>query len=254
MARTDKYPGQAQAKTGLITGKQGLYETSSTRKHAIGQRMVMGDGRVFYYAKNSSTATNRPGVWFVADIDRAEEDSSVTEAVGDKTVATFTTVGALGPAAIGGYFWSTGGGTAGGGQTYKIADVTQSTTSGASDIHLHDEIKAVLTAEDCCIANNPFYGVQRANDEANFFLGVALVAVPANYYFWMQTFGWVALLRGDSLGDADGERQLLPHASGTTTLSTATGALGKQLLGFNVANNEDVVSGEWHLGFITVWP
>ena len=252
MARTDKYSGQGQAKTGIIKGRQGIYETSSTAKHTVGERMCLGDGRVFYYAKNGSSASARPGVLFVADIDRAEEDTSVSEAIGDRTVETFTTVGLMGPAAIGGYFWVTGG--TGGGQTYKIADVTQSTTSGASDIHLHDGIVSTITTAGCCIANNPFYGVELANDLDNLFLGAALVAVPASEYFWMQTWGWIALVRGDALGDLATERELFAHASGVTTLSTDAGPLGRQCVGHNTYYTVDVVSGEWHLGYLTIWP
>ena len=250
MSRTDKYPGQSQAGTGIIKGKQGIYEESATRKHTIGERLCMGDGRVFYYAKNSTQAVSRPGVFFAADIDRAEEDATITEVIGDKTIATFTTVGALGPAAVGGFFWSSSG--TGGGQTYKIADTTASTTSGASDIHLHDEIKAALTGADCNIANNPFYGVARAADGAQFILGVALRAVTASYYFWLQTWGWVGVIRGDSTGAEGEEREIL--TSGISALTTSGGANGAQCLGAQCVNAQDSVTAEWDLTYLTIWP
>lgn len=252
MARTDKYPGQTYTKTGLVKGGQGIYETSSTARHTVGERMCLGDGRVFYYAKKDGTATTRRGILLVADVDAAEVDTSVTEAIGDKTVASFTTVGAMGPAYIGGLCGVTTG--TGGGQSYVIADVTQGTTSGTSDIHLYDEIKATLTAATVTLTQNPFYGVQTANDEANMFLGVALITVPANHYFWLQTYGWVAGVRGDSLGDLANEREILPHASGVTMLETANGCLGKWKVGHNVYYSADNVSGEAHVAFLTIWP
>lgn len=251
MARTDKYPGQGIAKTGLITGKQSIYETSTTRRHAIGQRMCMGDGRVFYYARNSTAASARPGVLFAADIDRAEEDTTITEAIGDKTMASFTTVGSLGPAAVGGYFWSSSG--TGAGQTYKIADVTAA-ASTTSNIHLHDELVATLTGADCNIANNPFYGVQLSADGIQFLLGVALLAIPASAYFWLQTWGFVGVLRGDALGDLATERELHCHGSGTTTLSTDAGALGRQTIGHNTLFSTNVVDADWYLANLTIWP
>jgi hypothetical protein len=250
MARTDKYPGQELAKTGLIKGKQGIYEESSTAKHTVGERMCLGDGRVFYYAKMGSTGAVRPGVMLAANLDQGEADTSVTESIGDKTIAAFTTVGAMGPNSVGGYFNCTTG--TGQGQTHKIADVTQSTTSGASDIHLHDELNVALSSATGVIVHNPFFAVEVPTDAIQMRLGVALIATTANYYFWLQTYGWVGLLRGDSLGDLATEREL--QATGVSVLSTNAGVIGAQLLGWNTYYSTDVTTSQWHLGFLNIWP
>ncbi len=250
MARTDKYPGQSHAGVGLISGKQGLYEASSTRRHTVGERLCLGDGRVFRYAKMGSTATKRPGLMLAADVDAANADTSVTMAIGEKDEPTFTTVGACGPAVVGGTFGVTTG--TGAGQSYKIAGVSPGTTSSTSTIHLHDGVRATITTATAVLANNPFYGVEIPVDGAQMMLGAALIIVPANQYFWLQTFGWIAVVRGDSLGDLAGEREL--QASGVTALATANGALGAQAIGYSCYNGMNATDTEWHIIFLTIWP
>lgn len=249
--RTDKSPGQALKKTGMITGKQGLYETSSTAKHTVGERLCLGDGRVFYYAKNASTATVRPSVLFVADCDVGEDDSSVTESIGERDVE-FTTVGAFGGRMVGGYLVvNTGTGSGG---IYKIADVSQSTTSGNSVVHLHDDLVYALSTASCTAHENIFDGVEISADENAFFLGVALVAVPASHYFWMQTWGWVAMYNTDGLGNNNTEREIFPGTTGVSIISTLGGAIGKQVLGYVAYSATDHTANEAHLCYLTIWP
>jgi hypothetical protein len=252
MARTDNSAGNQYAKAGLITGRQGIYEESATAKHTIGERLVLGDGRVFYYAKNSTQATTYPSSVFVADCDVGEDDSAVTESIGDKNIG-FTTVGAFGTESMaGGYLVSSAG--TGSGQTYKIADVSGCSTTGDSMIYLHDGIKVAFSSADCIAYNNIFFNVERSADENAFALGIALIPVTASYYFWLQTWGWCVLKNTDGIGDAADEREIFLGTSGMSVLSTAGGALGKQVIGYNAYYADDNTANEYHFAYLTCIP
>jgi hypothetical protein len=249
--RTHRGANHQYVKSGLITGSQGIYAESATAKHTVGERLCLGDGRVFYYAKNSSTAIPRPGLLVVANCDITEDDSSVTESIGERDVE-FTTVGAFGDRMVGGFLVGNTG--TGGGQIYKIQDVSASTTSGNSVIHLHDGIQIAFSTASCTAHENIFSEVELSADENAFFLGVPLIAVTASYYFWLQTWGWTALYNTDGLGDADDERELFPGTSGVSCITTAKGALGKQVVGNVAYYDDDQTANEAHLGYLTIWP
>ncbi len=253
--RTQKANSYGLAKTGIVTGKQGIYETSTTRKHTVGERFCFGDGRVFYYALNSGTATTQSGVFFVADCDISEDDSTVSEAVGEKEIE-FTTAGAVGDSAFAGGFLVANAGTdVGEGQIFKIQDNWQSTTSGNSVLHLHDELPIALVAAGCCAHENFFYKVQTGNDEQNLTLGVALVAVPASSYFWLQTWGPAPVIIADGgVGAARDEQVVFSATGGSRGITTALGPKGKQILGNVVYSAGDTVQFEVHPVNLKIMP
>ena len=245
----------AHAQMGVLQQAQSIYETSSTAKHEIGQRMKLGDGRVFYYAKMGSTATSRPGVLLSASVDRAEDTTgTVAESIGDKEVA-LTAVGTITASQFAGGYLVANAGT-GSAQMYRIRDNLAAASGASVTVYLYDELQVALSAASCCIHESPFYAVDRDITAAQntFTLGAALVAVPADYYFWLQTWGPIGLVSGDALGDADTERECFVHASGISVLSTAAGAAGAQPIGYRMLYNADAVSGEWSPVFLTIWP
>ena len=255
MARTDRVTpsvfrqGPIPASVG-----QGIYEESSTAKARIGSRLALGDGRVFYYALNGSSAL-AAGKLIGSPIVATEKETNMAqaEAIGSKQVDMVAVNTVTADQYAEGYLTVVN--DTGEGQTYKIKGNTAAASAATTTVYLYDGLVTALdTTSDVIIAPNIFRSVTLNGDVIRFTVGVPLIPVTASYYFWCQTWGPVGVLCGDSLGNAATERWCHPASSTGEFVSTAGGVAGTQIIGYQIYDSTDVVDTEYHLIYLTCLP
>jgi len=178
-------------------------ESESTESHSLGTVGYTSDGRKFRYAKAGATA-------LVAG-DILQSPAEVTNHQG--RVPTAATAGAtsitvaLGATAATenqyaeGYLVVTT--TPGNGLYYKIKGHPAVDASGSLVAQLEQPLKVSLTASSRVdLVMNPFNGVLQAlkSSRTGGVVGVAMFAVPASEFCWVQT-GGAGIVRADA--DAD---------------------------------------------------
>ena len=182
---------------GTATG-QGIYEESSTANHAIGEKLVLSDGRCFRYAYTAATI----GTSLLVSQDLSataivESDGKLTAAAIGATDITYTDSGTVGSATAnqyaGGYLHTTD--DAGEGYQYRIKSNTAA-DSNAITFTLYDGIVvAVTTATDVAVTGSLWYNVLGATAGTDYVVsGVAPIGFTANYYGWVQTAGVATIL------------------------------------------------------------
>jgi hypothetical protein len=205
-----------------------IYKTSSTKRHMLGTRLVLPDGRVYRYAKCGGTALTIGRVCgAIAHNTGLDSDVKVTEARttaqwddGDLTIRILTTGSASDTSFnltsdmyTDGYIWVND--EAGEGQILQIKEHGAETATGSTagiDITCYEEevlTIALTTASQVGLLRNIYDGVRihAAGVGAGPAIGVAPIAVSASQYFWMQTWGPcpvrggnIAALAGDHVG------------------------------------------------------
>lgn len=179
---------------------QPLYSDSSTAMAALGQRVVTPDGRVFRYVKNGAVAMV-PGKLYqsAAEVTANENLAVAAGAVGDTSITTTSTVTLTANQLAGGYVVVTT--STGAGYQYQIAGHA-AVTSAVVTINLVDPLLTTLAASTSKIdlIPNPFSGVilNAVPVTANV-IGVAVYAVGAGNFGWLQTGGVANVLADGTL-------------------------------------------------------
>ncbi len=255
--RTDLVTPSSRTGSGVaFAEKSGIHQESSTARHKVGTRLKLDDGRTFYYAKNGSTAVNRPGV-LLSGVSMlvTEKDTNLTtaQAIGDKEIG-YTSVGTFTRSELADGYFTVVAGT-GRGQMYKIRDNTAMAAS-AGTIYLYDPLVTALdTTSDVVVTPSPFRHVKRDGAATAWTLGTNLIPLTAAYYFWLQTYGWASVLINIKEGEVNTERILFKHASGISGLVTAGGDVGASPLGSFVYDSADVPAAkDWALVHLDIWP
>ena len=240
MAARNMY-GQSTTTFRAIPPDQGIFEESSTAKAVLGTRVAFEDGRVYRYAKNGATALAagkfvKVGA-LVAQINKAVE-AAVT--VGNNGI-TLTTSSAITTATDG--YLQINSGTGMTGQQYKIKTcAANATTATSTDFVLYDPIATALTTSAYgSVFYNPYEQCEIVAAQADIILGVPPIAVTAEYYFWLQTWGPACVLSegtptaghsvvvGVNSGIA-GTTNIIPiQATGAGTSKLATQIVGTQM-------------------------
>ena len=182
---------------------QGVYQTSSTQKEALGTRRVLKDGREFVYAQAGSSALSAGKVGVSAAINANHADEIILAAVpiGTKILAVTVTAGT----AIAANALKDGAlminDQTGQGYSYPIESNTAISATGTIVyLTLEEGIKVALdTTSQFILAHNPWKGVAESTTTGTP-VGVPVVAVPASYYYWAQTRGLANVLMGDTTG------------------------------------------------------
>jgi hypothetical protein len=190
------------------TTSQGIYEESSTPKHAIGEKIELSDGRVFRYGYTA--AAINAGLLVSQDISStslAETDDIIIASAGRFSISAGSSAIQITLASIsandyaGALLQITD--DAGEGMQYRVKSnsATGATTSGKVDIDLYDPLKvAVTTSSDIAIVGNLWYNVLGATAATDYIIsGVTPIAFSANYYGWLQTAGIATILADGSI-------------------------------------------------------
>lgn len=212
---------------GLTSCAQDIYDQSTTQKHRLGARLVVGD-RVFRYVKAGAALIAGQlceAAAFGGSLTAVQNDLvvSVTGAVGTKTVTVTSLTDAVTEDQFADGYLSIYDGSAatGLGQCYRIKSHPAIAAAGALKLTLYDDIVVIITAgtAKATITANPWKNVKvNATTSVGMPIGVPLVVVASGSYGWVQTWGpicglidgtvtWeTALLRGTTTaGSFDGQ-------------------------------------------------
>jgi len=200
---------------------QGIFEDSTVRKHKIGTRMQLADGRVFYYAETAGTVTVGKMCHAVLPTSDFDICALSTEAVGSKSVG-ITPNGSPSVAAndfAEGYF-IVHTGTTGSGQCRKISSHTASPGDDSEfTLTLYDPFTAIVNADATGeVIRNPFKDVTHLADATGTGVGVPLVNIASGSFGWLQTWGECALLAGGA-GAINAALQVAATAGEVLTLT-----------------------------------
>lgn len=185
----------------MVAG-QPLFSTSATQYHALGERMVSPDGRVFRYCKAGGTTlvTGKLQQASAEDTTNLQNLTTATVAIGDLTVTTTTTVTLSANQAAGGYLTFTQG-TGGKGATYRIKSHPAASTAVVT-FTLEDAIHTAVTGTPKIdVIPSPYDGVVvNPTTASSCPVGVAIYPITNAQFGWIQTHGPVACLLDDQTG------------------------------------------------------
>ena len=187
------------------------------QKQKLGTRAVAPDGRVFYYAKNSSAAITPAGKICDGIAAVAAHDMDVAAAATSAGATSFTSGTSLTVTKnqyADGYVLFNDGPAQG--EVYRIKSNTA--VSGATGLEITidepDGLRTALTTSSLFgLAYSPYTDVKIIDGDGTMTtgpLGVNPIPVTASYYFWLQTAGIASVLSGAAVavvGDAVGVSQ-----------------------------------------------
>jgi hypothetical protein len=190
----------AEFSYGTIWGNYGDEKvTGTTQLHPVSTRMILPDGRVYYYGQTDGAQTAGAICQSAVGITYHDMDLGVnTAAVGDKSV-TITTVGSgqlTEDQYKDGYLYINDG--TGQGHTYKVRqhDAIAASTTGV--INLHDSDAIAVAFEDATLvglAKNPYSDfIVFPTTPTGHPVGVAATDFADDEYGWLQTWGPAAVL------------------------------------------------------------
>jgi hypothetical protein len=205
------FPVTVQGKTSDI-----FKDLGTDKKHMLGTRMTLPDGRVYRYAKAGAALTIGRAIGAAAHITTLDSDVVVMEARttaqwddGDHTIRIATT-GSTSSTALNivadqfndGYIWVND--EAGEGQIFQVKDHGGETATGSTgglDIEVYDEdilSIALTTATQVGLLKNLYHNVvvHTGTTGGGPVVGVAPVAVDSGDYCWLQTWGPCPVMAG----------------------------------------------------------
>ena len=190
---------------------------TSEQKQKLGTRGVLPDGRVFYYAKNSSTAITPAGKICDGIAAVAAHDMDLAAAAASAGATSFTSGTSLTVTKdqyADGYVLFNDGPAQG--EVYRVKSNTavSSATGLSITIDEPDGLRTALTTSSLFgLAYSPYKDVKIIDGDGTATtgpLGVNPIPVTASYYFWLQTSGIASVLSGAAVavvGDAIGFSQ-----------------------------------------------
>ena len=233
---------------------QGIYEENSAQQYPLGFRVALSDGRVFHYAENGGTAL-AAGKLIGAPLVFTEIERTITAAAAQfATQVTYTAVGTITSNQYQDGFLCVADG-AGEGMQYKIKSHPAIASAATGIITLYDGIITALdTTSDVMLIPSLYKDVFLNPNVVLKTLGVPPIPVPADYFFWVQTWGQAMVLCGDSLGDAATERWCVPAGATGEFLSTAGGVPGTETIGYQMGDSSDVADTDYFPIYLTIAP
>ena len=189
---------------------------------SLGTRGVTPDGRVFYYAKNSSAAITTAGMIVdgIAAVVAHDMDVAATAAsVGAVSVTSGTSLTVTKDQYADGYIVFNDG--PGEGEVYRIKSNTAVSSAAGLVVTIVDPggfRTALTTASLFGLVYNPYTDVKLMDGDGTMttgVLGVTTIPVTASYYCWIQTAGVGSVALGAVVGIV-GDALQISQASGET--------------------------------------
>ena len=184
-------------------------ETASA-EHALGTKMVLPDGRTFYYAKNSSAAITSGGMIVDGIAAVAAHDMDVpptaAQSVGDNTISLeVPTTDLTENQYKDGYLIFND--ADGEGEVYRIVSHPAHDASDDNTVIITIEDEglqtAITTSTEAQLIYNPYTNVKLIDGDGTMTtgpLGVTTIPVTASYYCWLQTSGIASVAIGAQVG------------------------------------------------------
>jgi len=191
---------------------------TSAKKQKLGTKGVLPDGRVFFYAQNSSAAITIAGTLVDGLVSEADHDlekaATAAHSVGDTTISLEITEASGGSGDLvaneyaDGYMIFNNGPAEG--EVYRIKSHPKHDASDdATCIFTLDEEDgirtALTTASEAGLLKSPYNGIAAVNADGTLtsrtgVIGVTTIPVTASYYCWIQTSGISSVLLGAQVG------------------------------------------------------
>ena len=180
---------------------------SSTQTHPLGTKMILPDGRIYYYAVNSSAAITTGGQIVDGIAAVAAHDMDLVAAAASAEAITFTTTTSLTTTKdqyAGGYVYINDG--PGQGEVYSVRSNTLVAGAAGLSITIEDDggfATALTTATRFGLMYSPYKDVKIVDGNGTMttgVLGVTTMPLTASYYCWLQTSGPAAVLMGAQVG------------------------------------------------------
>ena len=172
------------------------FSAETTPNHQLGSIGVTADGRKYRYAR-AGTSALVAGDLLQSPAEATDSQSLIVAAsvIGSKTVTTTDTTTVTANEFANGYLIVTGEGGTGTGHMYRIRS-HPAATAAVVTITLYDAIEVALSAStQIDLVANPYEGViQWPATQTGSPVGVAVTAVAASSYSWIQTGGASATL------------------------------------------------------------
>ena len=187
---------------GTVQPGQGIYEISATQVCDLGHKVVLGD-KIFRYALAGGTITT--GMIQASPImvaDHQNQVAAVTAANLNKvTITVGGTALTLNQYAEGEMIVQGVAVGDGWGQCYRIKSHPAADAAATCELTLYDRIvTALIVTSDISLVPNMYNGttIFTAASQADVAVGAAVRAVTDEYYYWMQTRGWAAILADEN--------------------------------------------------------
>ena len=226
-----------------------LSSNSSVQQHSLGTKVETPDGRIFRYCKTGATALV-PGKLYDGPANVGNH-TNIAVASAAAIGATSVTV-TLGATAATANQYADGllvvNDATGEGYTYRIKSNPAADASATLTLTLDDPIAVALVAStsEVTLLPNQYNGVIiHATTETGVPVGVAVKAITATYYGWIQTRGAVGVLCDASISELGSEVAASASTAGSVTVGT--GALAS--IGYMLATG---VSTEYNPIFLTI--
>ena len=196
---------------GIVWADFGAEKTeTASAEHALGTKMVLPDGRTFYYAKNSSAAISSGGMIVDGIAAVAAHDMDLTlilaHSVGDNTISLeVPTTDLTKDQYKDGYLIFNDYG--GEGEVYRIVSHPAHDASADNTVIITIEDEGIQTAlttnSEAQLIYNPYTDVKLIDGDGTMTtgpLGVTTIPLTASYYCWLQTSGISSVGIGAQVG------------------------------------------------------
>lgn len=185
--------------TGPAVVAQGLYQESSTALHSLGELVHANDGRAFRYCKAGGTALAAGKLQQSSAQDTGDHNLAIAaSAAGATTIVTTGTVTVTANQYAGGLALIAD--DAGEGYAYKISSHAAATAAVVT-LNLEDPIVVALTTSTTVdLVKNPYDAVIiNPTTITSSPAGVAVKALTAAYFGWLQVSGPCSVLADGAL-------------------------------------------------------
>lgn len=187
------------SQVGLCIVPGDLFDVSSTKQATLGAYASTNDGRIFAYAQAGASALVAGTLLQSSAEDTNTQNLTPTAtAIGATSITTSSTVTVTANEYADG--WAVVTVTPGVGLQYKISGHTAETASAVA-LNLSDKVQVALTTTSRIdLVRNPFAKVIiNPTTATSAPVGVAVVAIPATYYGWVQVSGVATILANGAI-------------------------------------------------------
>ena len=178
-------------------------QETSAKFHALGTKMIIPDGRVFYYVENSGADISTGGQIVDGKAAETAHDmdlaATATDA-GSKTFTSGTSLTVTEDQYVDGYVYINDG--PGQGEVYTVQSNTAVSSATGLSVTVNEEgglATALTTSSLFGLMYNPYKDVKIVDGNGTMttgVLGVTAAPLTADYYGWIQTSGPAAVLMG----------------------------------------------------------
>src|SRR3990167_9456989 len=234
--------------TGVIggLGENPFITNDANPSHDLGAVMAADNNRRFVYVLNGAVAMVRGSMMQAAAEDTANQNLAVAAAaVGATSIVTTSTITVTANQYAGGFLVVSV--TPGLGQVFKIKSHTAYTAAAATFLLEDPVLIALTTVSRLDLVSNPYNGVVITPATLTGCpVGVAVNAISASYYGWLQTWG-----PAPAIADAGGAITVddALSTSNATSGCVEVGVAGQPNVGYALSG---IAAGETGLGFLRI--